>query len=456
MNLKAKKTFLLLMFSLCLMLGLSHVLLANDYSWKRVDDNYRAITYSGRWLQSDTTQSYGQSERMADHSNFHVEFTFVGSGFQWIGSKGLGRGKADVYLNEKQVGENIDLYLPKEEYQQVLFTLVDLPEGEHTVRIVPTGTKSDGATIPYITIDAFEYVPTFNEALADAKEAFKKARLEPTLQGSLYDYYSQEAISSLQNALDIFGSVDESDLLPEERKDAINQILKAHNFFTAANKLAMFQDYSGNNNSVRAYNGPEWEAGKFGNAIQFNKNVGYLIAEPSETLAHPDNLFTVELWLYVPSGNKDWGGAFAYGTQEYGAEQGMSRLLIRHDIEGNIYLHLGNGTSKVVGEAVNIGWKYDTWQHIAMTYDYVDLKVYVDGELKVTRNTPNVEISNGIGTVLFGAQNVGTRYFSGLVDEARLWNVARTEEEIKETMNQELAGDEAGLIGYWKFDELYK
>jgi len=39
--------------------------------------------------------------------------------------------------------------------------------------------------------------------------------------------------------------------------------------------------------------------------------------------------------------------------------------------------------------------------------------------------------------------------------EARLWNYARSEAEIKEKMNQRLTGYESGLEGYWLLDERY-
>ena len=44
--------------------------------------------------------------------------------------------------------------------------------------------------------------------------------------------------------------------------------------------------------------------------------------------------------------------------------------------------------------------------------------------------------------------------FVGFIDEVRIWNVARTEAEIRSDMNTELTGNEPGLVAYWKFDEL--
>ena len=50
-------------------------------------------------------------------------------------------------------------------------------------------------------------------------------------------------------------------------------------------------------------------------------------------------------------------------------------------------------------------------------------------------------------------------HYSGVVDEVRIWNVARTQEEIRaalvDTLGPEIYEDTAsGLIGYWRFDEL--
>ena len=42
---------------------------------------------------------------------------------------------------------------------------------------------------------------------------------------------------------------------------------------------------------------------------------------------------------------------------------------------------------------------------------------------------------------------------NGAIDDVRIWNVARTQQEIQQFMNHELDGSEEGLVGYWKFNE---
>ena len=44
-------------------------------------------------------------------------------------------------------------------------------------------------------------------------------------------------------------------------------------------------------------------------------------------------------------------------------------------------------------------------------------------------------------------------FFKGLIDEVSIWDTALTQDKIQSYMNLELTGAEAGLIGYWSFNE---
>ena len=39
------------------------------------------------------------------------------------------------------------------------------------------------------------------------------------------------------------------------------------------------------------------------------------------------------------------------------------------------------------------------------------------------------------------------------LDELRIWNIVRSESEIRFDMSRRLIGDEPGLVGYWRLDE---
>jgi VCBS repeat-containing protein len=98
----------------------------------------------------------------------------------------------------------------------------------------------------------------------------------------------------------------------------------------------------------------------------------------------------------------------------------------------------------------------DQWTHIAVSYNAGVVNTYVNGAL--------VDAYNGSGSIddaypalneltIGGRQNAATQRFQGLIDEVRVWNVARTGAQILASYDQTLTGAEAGLMGYWRFNE---
>ena len=96
------------------------------------------------------------------------------------------------------------------------------------------------------------------------------------------------------------------------------------------------------------------------------------------------------------------------------------------------------------------------WTHIAISYDAGVVNTYVNGAL--------VHSYNGSGSIgdqypalneltFGGRQNASDQRFQGLIDEVRVWNVARTGAQISANYDQTLTGSESGLAGYWQFAE---
>jgi hypothetical protein len=67
--------------------------------------------------------------------------------------------------------------------------------------------------------------------------------------------------------------------------------------------------------------------------------------------------------------------------------------------------------------------------------------------------TPDNEATTFIGKMRHNGHHRGSEFFTGTIDDVRVWNVARTEQEIRDNMHRSLQGNEPGLIGYWRFDE---
>jgi hypothetical protein len=82
--------------------------------------------------------------------------------------------------------------------------------------------------------------------------------------------------------------------------------------------------------------------------------------------------------------------------------------------------------------------------HIAATYDGETMRIYVDGELDVEQDRP-AQNSDLVTSVLIGARYNGgapSNFFSGVLDEVALFNVALTEDQIQEVMGS-LSGTQA-------------
>jgi hypothetical protein len=93
----------------------------------------------------------------------------------------------------------------------------------------------------------------------------------------------------------------------------------------------------------------------------------------------------------------------------------------------------------------------DQWIHFAMTYDQTAVTLYVNG-VQQTQKTGAGMLATALTQLTIGGNPRGA-YFNGKIDEFRVWNVARTQQQIMATMGHGLKGDEAGLVGYYKFDD---
>ena len=99
------------------------------------------------------------------------------------------------------------------------------------------------------------------------------------------------------------------------------------------------------------------------------------------------------------------------------------------------------------------------WYHVAATIDARNdnVKLFLNGaevrrsNFKGQNNLTKTTLPLRIGCSHEEEISEHASY-AGLIDEVRVWNIVRTEHQIRSDMRKQLKGDEAGLIGYWKFE----
>lgn len=169
-----------------------------------------------------------------------------------------------------------------------------------------------------------------------------------------------------------------------------------------------------------------WVEGKFGEALEFDN--GAVEVPDAEDLQLQE--FTLEAWVNIPD---------QPGRHEIVMEKRDGALR-------NYCMNVQLDTSFIVGGFTeNQTWSNcvgttnltdGQWHHLAVTYDMDTLRVYVDG---VEENAcPKNGLKPDMSTGMLSIGRIGDMFLTGVIDEVRISNVARSEAEIKRSMDGQL------------------
>ena len=191
------------------------------------------------------------------------------------------------------------------------------------------------------------------------------------------------------------------------------------------------KDLSGNGNDGELM-GPKWGEGNPGGGLTFGGNAprDFVEIPDSESLDLVEGL-TVEMWLYLEAWSTAGGtGATKETTYKVGPRSDK-KVLIRMTTDKHAW-----GAAVAAGKT---DMPLKKWTHIAGTYDAKsgDAKIYINGDLDGEGNiggniTPNDD-------VLWLGRGAGP-FLEGRMDEVRISNIARSEQEIQELMNKGIEG----------------
>ena len=184
--------------------------------------------------------------------------------------------------------------------------------------------------------------------------------------------------------------------------------------------------------------------------LNLDSGRGYVEIPSSASLNIAQNL-TIESWIKPAADSetffrKDRVYHLELGGQGYGSKGSR----VQFSVYGYGFHRLAESSSDL---------ELGVWHHVAVVYDQNVGRIYINGRLdteqnlsrytgEITGNNRKLEIGR-----YFDPSRNHLESFSGQADEVRIWNVARTHEQIQAAMNTILMGQEDGLAGYWNFDD---
>ncbi|MDB5131240.1 MAG: hypothetical protein JWR02_989 [Mucilaginibacter sp.] len=141
------------------------------------------------------------------------------------------------------------------------------------------------------------------------------------------------------------------------------------------------------------------------------------------------------------------------GQSTFNIDGANSMVWLMHYVAPNIEFYISdNGTWKAARAAVPPGWHH--WTGVA---NATGIYLYMDGTLVNTNaNGVSGAILNVPGSVINLGKDVRYatgRFFTGKMDEVRIWSRALCAGEIQNNVNGELSGPQTGLEEYYKLNQ---
>ena len=168
-----------------------------------------------------------------------------------------------------------------------------------------------------------------------------------------------------------------------------------------------------------------WVDGRIGKAGSFNGSSSYVNCENDGSLM-PTSEITVESWIYPTS----FSGAIHEDNIASNEDNGYC-LRTGNGYPNFVIRGAGNWREAISEEQINI----NNWYHLIGTFNGTQVKIYVNGILKRTLDySGSITASTTdlfIGRFGYSAE----RWFTGLIDEVRIYNRALSAEEIKAHFN---------------------
>lgn len=183
-----------------------------------------------------------------------------------------------------------------------------------------------------------------------------------------------------------------------------------------------------------------------GNALQFDGQDD-IVRVPYAASLGVMNQLTIEVWVRPVTGSGGLAGMWGNG----GLADKFLLFLDGGQVRGLLVIDGTPGWTEVTAP-IALG----QWTHIALTFDGARLSLFLNGVPVDNATGPgtiveaNLPFRVGVEDIFYGVPN---RYFTGTIDELRVWSVARSLSDIANSFDRSVPTTSPELVAYWNFDE---
>jgi len=244
--------------------------------------------------------------------------------------------------------------------------------------------------------------------------AGERIRLEDAIGRTIHDFEYKDGWRSITDgegfSLTMINPTDPPSGMPEDG-------LVAHWKFDEGSGTTATDSAGSNNGTIRG--GAAWTTGRIGGALRFDGSNDDVAFAPVSALA--GNSVTVSCWVRLSGLTGVWNPIL---TQSNAGGDGY--YLYIYEDKPTFSLIGGGGAVQAAGPE-NILW--NEWYQLAGTNDGSSIRIYVDGVLKGSGSSVG---RTGVSSNAYVASASGA-YYSGLLDDVRIYNRALSEYEFGES-----------------------
>ncbi len=182
--------------------------------------------------------------------------------------------------------------------------------------------------------------------------------------------------------------------------------------------------------------------GKIGKCYYFNAST-YIYENSYDWTNFNTSEFSLCCWYKEPS-------PVASGNSQIiciGTSSGWNNIrigLLRRTSNGYPMFSVSDGTSAVQYSFTATSFTFDTWNHIAVTYNNGQMSMYINGILNKTSTTTITPVLNSSQHLGIGAASNGAEKLTGYLNDVRIYDHCLSPKEVKEISQ--------GLVLHYKLD----